>query len=88
MVDFCTVSPHIYFMKEKYIHPIRKTSLHLVPNAIEMPDLLSIKKVKAYPPTQRFAKKLGIEISNVYGTGKNGLITKEDVKRYYDLRKK
>ena len=32
--------------KDTYIHPIRKTSLHLVPDSIEIPDLLSVKKVK------------------------------------------
>lgn len=73
--------------KDKYIHPIRKTSLHLVPGSIEIPDLLSIKKVRAYPPVQRYAKKLGIDITRIAGTGREGIVTKEDVKRYFDLKR-
>ena len=73
--------------KDNYIHPIRKTSLHLVPNSIEMPDLLSVKKVKAYPPVQRYAKKLRIDITKIHGTGRGGIVTKEDVKGFFDLKR-
>jgi len=73
--------------KDTYIHPIRKTSLHLVPSSIEMPDLLSIKKVKAYPPVQRYAQKLGLDITKITGTGRGGIITKEDVKRFFALER-
>ncbi len=38
--------------------------------------------VPASPTVRRFARELGVQISNVPGTGPEGLITKEDVKAY------
>lgn len=40
-------------------------------------------KVLAAPPTRLMARELGIDISAVPGTGKNGIVTKEDLSRYH-----
>lgn len=39
-------------------------------------------KVKAYPSARKLAKELNLDLSQIEGTGPEGLITKEDVENY------
>ena len=66
--------------KREYIHPIQKTSIQHTPKSFFVNQAES--KVRANPPTQRLAKKLGVDLSKVVGTGKRGHISKQDVKNY------
>lgn len=47
------------------------------------PVLLNRKRVPAAPSTRRLARELGVDITQVEGTGPNGRITDEDVRRFH-----
>jgi pyruvate/2-oxoglutarate dehydrogenase complex dihydrolipoamide acyltransferase (E2) component len=54
--------------------------------AIEVVDVTAARnKVLATPATRRLARELGVEIGRIAGTGRNGRVTTEDVKRYQSL---
>jgi pyruvate dehydrogenase E2 component (dihydrolipoamide acetyltransferase) len=53
-----------------------------IPQAIVVPRNINKAVVPAAPSVRRFAREIGVEISNVTGTGTHGRISIEDVKLY------
>ena len=66
--------------KREYIHPIQKSGAHSVPDSFFVNQ--DVNRIKANPPVIRLAKKLGVDLSKVIGSGRNGHITKQDIKDY------
>ena len=66
--------------KKEYVHPIQKTSRQPNPQSFLVNRTES--KIRDNPPVLRFAKKLGVDLSKVIGTGRNGHITRQDVEGY------
>lgn len=50
--------------------------------AVEAPATASGKKVPAAPAVRRFAREIGVDLSQVTGTGPHGRVSKDDVKAY------
>ncbi len=46
------------------------------------------KRIQASPVAKKQAKKLNLDLSQITGTGKNGMITKKDIERYLKRRDK
>ena len=73
--------PHLIVMEKKeYIHPIQKSGTQSVPEPFFVNQ--AVNRIKANPPVIRLAKKLGVDLLKVIGTGRNGHITKQDIKDY------
>tara|TARA_B100000929_G_scaffold167321_1_gene132485 strand:+ start:66 stop:287 length:222 start_codon:yes stop_codon:yes gene_type:complete len=66
--------------KKEYIHPIQKSGTQSVPEPFFVNQ--AVNRIKANPPVIRLAKKLGVDLLKVIGTGRNGHITKQDIKDY------
>lgn len=63
--------------------PISISSDHShMPKIVNLPTNISKIVVPAAPSVRKFAREIGIEISNVRGSGKNGRISIDDVKAY------
>jgi pyruvate dehydrogenase E2 component (dihydrolipoamide acetyltransferase) len=60
-------------------HDIYTQDAHDLPPALETPD-----RVKASPIARRLAKKLGVNIATISGTGPGGRVIKEDVEASAD----
>ncbi|MEW6509212.1 MAG: 2-oxo acid dehydrogenase subunit E2 [Bacteroidota bacterium] len=61
--------------------PVPKEHTHM-PQTISIPKDISKVVVPAAPSVRRFAREIGIEISNVRGSGPGGRISIEDVKSF------
>ncbi|KAF0153122.1 MAG: pyruvate dehydrogenase E2 component [Ignavibacteria bacterium] len=53
-----------------------------IPKIVNLPQNISKVIVPAAPSVRRFAREIGVEISNVRGSQKNGRISVEDIKTY------
>ena len=45
-------------------------------------NLLNLKGINTGPAVRKISRELGIDLSKIIGTGKNGFITKDDLKNY------
>ncbi|WES65541.1 dihydrolipoamide acetyltransferase family protein [Microbacter sp. GSS18] len=50
--------------------------------ALSEPDDVTLERPRSTPPVRALAKKLGVDIALVSGTGHTGLITRDDVEAY------
>jgi len=66
--------------------PTRPAAVSVVGVLEEAPERLA--KVLATPATRRLAKELGVDISQVTGTGLEGRITEDDVRRFAEEKGK
>jgi 2-oxoisovalerate dehydrogenase E2 component (dihydrolipoyl transacylase) len=51
--------------------------------SVDEPVRFNRKRVPAAPSTRRLARELGVDITQVEGTGPNGRVTDEDVRRFH-----
>lgn len=68
------------FLKEKSEKPKQEGKEKTKKKTVERDE--ETRKVKAYPSARELAKELNLDLSQVDGSGTDGLITKEDVESY------
>lgn len=68
------------FLKEKSEKPKQEDKEKTKKKTVERDE--ETRKVKAYPSARELAKELNLDLSQVDGSGTDGLITKEDVESY------
>lgn len=66
--------------------PARPTAVSVVGILEEAPEIPA--KVLATPATRRLARELGVEISQITGTGLEGRITEDDIRRFAEEKGK
>ncbi|NGX42130.1 MAG: Lipoamide acyltransferase component of branched-chain alpha-keto acid dehydrogenase complex [Chlamydiae bacterium] len=70
-------------VKEEKKKEIEKEAIIEKPKPSHVRHIPTGEKVLATPPTRKLAKELGVDINRIHGTGKDGRVTIDDLKRSY-----
>ena len=66
--------------KEEKVDTVKNEVIQKDQQVIEKP--LNFDGINSGPAVRKISRELGIDLSKVIGTGRNGFVTKEDVKNY------
>ncbi len=80
--EAAVVAPAPAKEKEAEQAPAREPVAAAAPAAPVVPPITKRKRVLATPATRRLARELGVDITQVQGTGPGGRVTDEDVRRF------